>query len=146
MCFLILCNKNKEDNHHVEVSTIKEASSVNSKPSHGEIDLKKIKGEYYLDTKNDEVELLLEFDKDIAFLIESGNMGRLYNKHLLKYVIEGQKMKLYYTQTTEGSPDDMKSNQKIAEMYVAENSLFIDSPYLKNKYNLDSKIKVVKSQ
>lgn len=118
----------------------------NIENSKSEIDLKKLKGEYYLDSNNEEVELILEFEKDFVFLIESGYMGRLYNKHLLKTTFDKEKLKLFYLETKEGSPDVLKPNEKVADIFIENNTLWLDSPYLKSKYAINNKVKVIKSK
>ncbi|WP_136668420.1 hypothetical protein [Flavobacterium sp. H122] len=128
------------------VSNVKADTHLSDQESKSIIDLKNIKGEYYLDIEKDEVQLLLEFEKDFVFLIESGNMGRLYNKHLLKTIIEAQKMKLYYIETKNGSPKHLRANLKIGELFIENNTLFIDSDFLKNEYDLNNKVRVVKSK
>ncbi|MCL9805312.1 hypothetical protein NAT51_07255 [Flavobacterium amniphilum] len=144
--YVIAYTENKKVNHISTLPVTVVDLHKSNQQTNTETDLKSLKGEYYLDAKNEDVELLMEFDKDVAFLIESGNMGRLYNKHLLKYTIEGQRMKLHYIETKEGSPDVLKVNEKIAELFIENHALWIDSPYLKNKYGLGNKVKVIKTR
>ena len=104
-----------------------------------------LKGEYYLDNNSDDIEFLLEMNKNESFFVESGNMGTLYNKYLLSTKQVEDKLYLYYISTIEGTELKFNRNTPFGVLYIENGNLYTEINYITKKYNLKNKIKVTKS-